>query len=116
VSPRVEHLADSVSLWLADCRDVPPAMIAADQVMTDPPYEDELYAAVGRIRRHDGRNMVRDLGFDGVNDERADTRLGISSRCSRDRWVNAHLRWATCGPSVNASPAGGSLQKTRGAP
>jgi len=35
---RVEHLADGVTLYLGDCRDVLPTLGKVDAVVTDPPY------------------------------------------------------------------------------
>src|SRR3990167_4415030 len=35
---RVEHLSDSVTLYLGDCRDVLPSLGKVDAVVTDPPY------------------------------------------------------------------------------
>lgn len=68
---RVEHLSDSVTLYLGNCLDVLPS-VAVDHVISDPPYEDELHNAMGSIRRNDGREMVQDLGFEGVNAGRAE--------------------------------------------
>lgn len=36
---RVEHLAEGVTLYLGDCRDVMPTLGRVDAVVTDPPYE-----------------------------------------------------------------------------
>lgn len=64
---RTEHLAEGVTLYLGDCREVLPTLADVRHVITDPPYEDELHKAMGRIRRNDGQEMVDDLGFDGIN-------------------------------------------------
>ncbi len=81
---RVEHLSETVTLHLGDCREILPSL-SVDHVISDPPYEDELHNAMGRIRRNDGREMVQDLGFDGVNAGRAE----IASACvkSAKGWV-----------------------------
>jgi site-specific DNA-methyltransferase (adenine-specific) len=50
-----------------------------DHIISDPPYEDELHAAIGRIRRSDGREMVQDLGFEGINASRA----VVAAECAR---------------------------------
>lgn len=71
-APRKEILAEGVEIWLGDCREILPALPKADHVFTDPPYEDELHEAIGRIRRNDGREMIQDLGFAGVNGSRAE--------------------------------------------
>jgi DNA modification methylase len=38
MSHRVEHLAEGVTLYLGDCRDVLPMLDKVDAVVTDPPY------------------------------------------------------------------------------
>ena len=68
---RVERIGDA-TLYLADCRDVLPGQWVVDHVISDPPYEDELHQAMGRIRRNDGQEMVQSLGFDGINATRSD--------------------------------------------
>lgn len=77
MTPRKEVLADGVELWLGDMLEIVPTLEAVNHVISDPPYEDELHKAIGRIRRNDGREMIQDLGFDGVNASRA----AISSVC-----------------------------------
>lgn len=67
---RMEQIGDC-TLYLGDCQQIVPAL-SVDHVMTDPPYEDELHKAIGRIRRNDGREMIQDLGFDGINASRSD--------------------------------------------
>lgn len=67
---RVEHLADDVTLHLGNCLELLPTLGSVDHIMCDPPYEDELHEAMGRIQRNDGREMVQDLGFAGVNADR----------------------------------------------
>lgn len=67
---RMEQIGDC-TLYLGDCLEILPVLGMVDHVITDPPYEDELHKAVGRIRRNDGREMISDLGFDGINAGRA---------------------------------------------
>lgn len=67
-----EILADGIEIYCGDCREIFPALGMVDAVVTDPPYEDELHKAIGRIRRNDGRDMIQDLGFDGINASRKD--------------------------------------------
>jgi site-specific DNA-methyltransferase (adenine-specific) len=81
---RVEHLAEGVTLYLGDCREVLPTLTDVRHVISDPPYEDELHKAMGSIRRNDGREMVQDLGFEGINS----TREEIASA-----FVNASNGW-----------------------
>lgn len=59
------------TLYLGDCLEVMAGLQGVDHIISDPPYEDELHNAMGRIRRNDGREMVQTLGFEGVNSSRA---------------------------------------------
>lgn len=70
MSSRIERIGDA-TLYLGDSLEILPAL-AVDHVIGDPPYEDELHKAMGRIRRTDGQQMAQTLGFDGVNAARAD--------------------------------------------
>jgi site-specific DNA-methyltransferase (adenine-specific) len=72
-------------LFLGDCMEVMRSLDGVDHVISDPPYEDELHEAMGRIRRNDGREMVQSLGFDGVNASRAD--IAIESVRLSSGWV-----------------------------
>jgi site-specific DNA-methyltransferase (adenine-specific) len=38
LTTRIEHLSDSVTLYLGDCRDVLPTLARADAIVTDPPF------------------------------------------------------------------------------
>lgn len=67
------------TLYLGDCLPVMAGLEPVDHVISDPPYEDELHAAIGRIRRNDGREMVQDLGFEGINA----TRSAVAAECAR---------------------------------
>lgn len=80
---RQEIIGDA-RLILGDCREALEG-VKVDHVISDPPYEDELHNAMGRIRRNDGQQMIQDLGFEGVNAARAD----IASLCvgASDGWV-----------------------------
>jgi site-specific DNA-methyltransferase (adenine-specific) len=80
---RVEHLSEDVTLYLGDCLDILPGL-SVDHAISDPPYEDELHKAMGRIRRNDGQEMTQDLGFAGVNSERS----AIAAAC-----VSASSGW-----------------------
>ena len=64
-----EEIIGDARLILGDCLE---GMLGlkVDHVFSDPPYEDELHNAMGRIRRNDGREMVQSLGFDGINASR----------------------------------------------
>ncbi len=67
---RKEIIGDC-TLYLGDCLDLMPTLGGISHVIGDPPYEDELHEAIGRIRRNDGRRMISSLGFAGINAIRA---------------------------------------------
>jgi site-specific DNA-methyltransferase (adenine-specific) len=107
---RTEHIGDA-TLYCGDCLEILPTLGEVDHIISDPPYEDELHNAVGRIRRNDGRKMIDDLGFSGVNTRRkdiADATVQISSgwlilfslaegvRAWRDDIQAAGAKWDTC--------------------
>lgn len=59
------------TLYHEDCGFILPTLCNVDHVITDPPYEDELHEAIGRIRRKDGQEMISTLGFGGINADRS---------------------------------------------
>jgi site-specific DNA-methyltransferase (adenine-specific) len=77
---RKEQIGDA-TLYLGDCREILPTL-TVDHVISDPPYEDELHKAMGRIRRNDGQEMIQDLGFGGINASRTEVSSLVVSACS----------------------------------
>jgi len=65
-----KEVIGSATLYLGDNVEIMPSLSGIAHVISDPPYEDELHKAIGRIRRNDGREMIQSLGFDGVNSSR----------------------------------------------
>lgn len=107
---RVDRIGDC-TLYLGDCLDILPTLGTVGHCISDPPYEDELHAAVGRIRRKDGREMVQSLGFDGINSRRGDVAAAVTAavdgwailftlaegvRAWRDDLQAAGAKWDTC--------------------
>jgi len=62
----------NATLYLGNCLDILQTIQGVDHIISDPPYEDELHAAIGRIRRNDGQAMIEDIGFAGINAVRSD--------------------------------------------
>lgn len=104
---RVEHLADGVTLYQGDCREIMPALGRFDAVVTDPPYE---FAASGgglfRASRAGWMNAIVDSslhqGFDHtiVNSSICDSAVIF---CHNDQlvtlipWLNEQFgRFALC--------------------
>lgn len=72
---RIERIG-AATLYLGDCLEVMNGLETVDHILSDPPYEDELHSAIGRIRRNDGVAMS-DLGFEGINA----TRSEVAQKC-----------------------------------
>jgi len=51
---RVEHLSDSVALYLGDCREILPGLPRVDAVVTDPPYD---LSSAGPGKSHFGMSL-----------------------------------------------------------
>lgn len=80
----VEKIGDA-TLYLGDSSEILPSLGPVDHIVADPPYEDELHEAVGRIRRKDGQEMILSLGFDGVNVDRA--KIAATCAAASSGWV-----------------------------
>lgn len=52
MSNRVEHLAEGVTLYLGDCREILPTLGSVDHIITDPPYSDRTH------KGHDGGSVA----------------------------------------------------------
>ena len=95
-------------LILGDCLKVMPLLGAVDHVISDPPYEaimqDAKNALQGRLRR-DGGPEIRSLGFQSIDDIRADVVSHVSRLCNG--WLIAFCtiegtaHWAD---AINPSP------------
>lgn len=60
---KVEHIADGVSLYLGDCREILPS-IKADAIVTDPPYGIGKDGQKRTTGGHGGRKAYEFLGWD----------------------------------------------------
>lgn len=113
---RIEQIG-AATIYLGDSLELLPGL-AADHVISDPPYEDELHKAFGsNIIRTDGAHlprsakMLKPIAFEGVNGVRADiARLCVAAssgwlilftlaegvRAWRDEIQAAGAKWDTC--------------------
>jgi site-specific DNA-methyltransferase (adenine-specific)/modification methylase len=57
MNPRVEHLAEGVTLYLGDCREILPDLGKVDAVVTDPPYGIGYSKGSGGKGKHHVRNI-----------------------------------------------------------
>lgn len=66
MSTRVEHLAEGVTLYLGDCREILPTLSKVDAVVTDPPYGIGFAAQPTKWQRRAGQ--APEAWDDGVVD------------------------------------------------
>jgi DNA modification methylase len=55
---RVEHLAEGITLYLGDCRDILPTIGKVDAIVTDPPYGINLKDQKKSTGAHGGRREI----------------------------------------------------------
>ena len=86
---RIETLAEGVTLYCADCRDILPTLGRVDHIITDPPYESSLHAARSHLSnlRKDNGPELKEIDFDPINDIRDDFVKFSSGIC--DGWFLA---------------------------
>jgi site-specific DNA-methyltransferase (adenine-specific)/modification methylase len=80
---RVEHLSDSVTLWLGDCREILPTLGKVDAVVTDPPYG--IGEAAGKNASRGNMAAAKDYGHDAWDDQPVDAALMALVRAA-GRW------------------------------
>ncbi len=114
-------LIGDASLHQGDCLEILPSLRGIDHVITDPPYEDALHRAVGRIARTDGKIVPRGPDFAGIDAIRGDAAMKIAAasrgwaivfalaegvRAWRDALQAAGARWDTtlCWIKPDAAP------------
>ena len=64
MSPRIEQLSDSVTLYLGDCREILPTLGKVDAVVTDPPYGIGEDGGRFRDRKGGGHRVLEKLNWD----------------------------------------------------
>lgn len=69
---RVEHLAEGVSLYLGDCREILPTLGKVDAVVTDPPYG---IGKDGQKRTTGGHGGRKAYDFKGWDQDRPDPKI-----------------------------------------
>ena len=69
---RIEQLAEGVTLYLGDCREILPTLGDVSHIITDPPYEARMQAlhAQYKLRRTDGGAQRQVLDFESIQDIR----------------------------------------------
>ncbi len=61
---RVEHIADGVTVYLGDCREILPTLPQSDAVVTDPPYGNDYGRAGGFSASHGWHNNREKVEWD----------------------------------------------------
>jgi site-specific DNA-methyltransferase (adenine-specific) len=73
MSPRIEQLADGITLYHGDCLEILPTLGAVDHVICDPPYEDHMHNAKrANVKRLDNGPALKVMPFKSITDIRDD--------------------------------------------
>lgn len=59
---RIETIAQGITLYLGDCRDILPSLGQADAVLTDPPYEKHMHEAKRGVKVYGSERRIRTDG------------------------------------------------------
>lgn len=59
---RIETIAEGVTLYLGDCREILPTLGMVDVVVTDPPYEAHMHAAKRGVKVYGAQKRIRTDG------------------------------------------------------
>jgi site-specific DNA-methyltransferase (adenine-specific) len=80
---RGESLAEGITLYLGDCREILPSLSPVDAVITDPPYEAVMQDRWGVLSRNAPSSHVRHetLGFDSIDHMRDDVARAVKAAC-----------------------------------
>jgi DNA modification methylase len=112
---RVEHLAEGVTLYCRDCREIVPTLGRFDAILTDPPYEAVMHKAKakaagrGRTLRTDGGPSLQAIDFDAIDDIREEVCSFAKDCC--DGWFIAFCSPEGVAPWRDAIEAAGFRYK-----
>lgn len=84
---KVEHIAEGVTLYLGDCREILPAIGKVQAIISDPPYEAVMQNKWGVLSRNAPSSHVRheNLGFDAIDHMRDDVANAAVAAC--EGWI-----------------------------
>jgi site-specific DNA-methyltransferase (adenine-specific) len=66
---RVEHIAEGVTLYLGDCREILPGVGRVDAVITDPPFEKEAHTPIRRTQKSIKTGVHDALDFTAITED-----------------------------------------------
>jgi site-specific DNA-methyltransferase (adenine-specific) len=83
MSIRKEQLAENVTLYCGDCREVLPTIGTVDAVITDPPYEAVMQNKWGVLSKSSPSSHVRHeaIGFEAIDLMRDDVAQAVAACC-----------------------------------
>jgi site-specific DNA-methyltransferase (adenine-specific) len=106
---RIEHLAEGVTLYLGDCREILPTLGKVDHTIGDPPYEKEAHCKDRRVMRRDGL-VAGALSFEEIGE---DNRTSVSAEVVKitQGWVIFFCQVEGVAPWRDALEAAGAKYK-----
>jgi len=80
---KIETLAEGVTLYLGDCREILPTLGKVDAIIGDPPYEAVMQKKWGVLSRNAPSSHVRheSLGFDAIDHMREEVAKAAIAAC-----------------------------------
>lgn len=106
---RIEHLADGVTLYLGDCREILPTLGRVDAVVTDPPYESDAHRKDRKITGKNRGVIATAFTFDSIDAVRFD--VAEKMVAASDGWVLAFCMAEGVAPWRDALEAAGAKYK-----
>lgn len=95
---KVEHLSNSISVYLGDCRDVLPGLGVVDHIITDPPFSEQTHSGHNGISSRPKRTALN-YGSISEDEAKALSALFAASCSGWIVWFTDH----TLAPVIRAS-------------
>jgi DNA modification methylase len=106
---RIEQLAEGVTLYLGDCREILPTLGKVDAVVTDPPYEADAHRKDRKITGKNRGTIATAFSFGSIDNIRDDIAAKMVAAC--EGWVLAFCMAEGIAPWRDAFEAAGAKYK-----
>lgn len=106
---RIEHIADGVTLYLGDCREILPTLGKSDAVISDPPYEADAHRKDRKITGKNRGTIATAFSFGAIDGIRED--VAAKMVAASDGWVLTFCMAEGVAPWRDAFEAAGAKYK-----